>query len=98
MNSLESFVKFIPSANNPSLTLTIPSANILTDLESKSKRFTNHLNDTLYEVSNEPSLGLYRIQVSIFELKNKFSFWSTFFNYRNTFASRYLSCRKRMTK
>lgn len=62
MNSLESFVKFIPSANNPSLTLTIPTTNILTDLESKSKRFISHLNDTLYEVSNEPSLGLYRIQ------------------------------------
>lgn len=64
MNSLENFVKFIPSSTNPSLTVAMANANILTDIESKSRKYINGLNDTLYEVSNEPSLGFYRIQVN----------------------------------
>ena len=61
MNSLDTFVKFIPSANNQSVTIT--KAPILTDVEAKARRFSNSLTDSLYELSNEPSLGLYRIQV-----------------------------------
>lgn len=68
MNSLESFVKFIPSANNVNINVT--NSPVLTDLESKAKKFTNNLNDALYETSNEPSLGFYRIQVSVFS-RNK---------------------------
>jgi hypothetical protein len=62
MNSLESFVKFIPSSNNASIVLT-NSASILTDMEVKARKFTTGLNESMYEVSNEPSLGFYRIQV-----------------------------------
>lgn len=61
MNSLESFVKYIPSANNASINTV--NSQILTDMEAKARRFTNNLNDVLYETSNEPSLGFYRIQV-----------------------------------
>ena len=61
MNSLESFVKFMPSSNNASL--TVKTSPILTDMESKARKFTSCLNEMIYEVSNEPSLGLYRIQV-----------------------------------
>jgi hypothetical protein len=80
MNSLDNFVKFIPSANNPSVSIT--SSPVLTDIESKARRFTNCLTDSLYELSNEPSLGLYRIQV----LKLKFRINKSFivkrkFNY-----------------
>ena len=66
MNSLEGFVKFIPSSNTASLTVNNTSPNvqpILTDMELKAKKLTSSLNDVLYEVSNEPSLGFYRIQV-----------------------------------
>lgn len=62
MNSLESFVKFIPNATNPSLTIT--QSPVLTDMESKARKFGDGLTDSFYENSNEPSLGLYRIQVS----------------------------------
>ena len=62
MNSLDTFAKFIPSATNPTVSVTTTS-NVLTDVEAKARRFTNCLTDSLYEVSNEPSLGLYRIQV-----------------------------------
>jgi hypothetical protein len=61
MNSLESFVKFIPSATTASVNAS--NAAILTDVESKARKFTNSLNDIMYETSNEPSLGFYRIQV-----------------------------------
>jgi hypothetical protein len=63
MNSLESFVKFIPSTNNAVITLTNASP-VLTDMEAKARKLTNSLTEVLYEVSNEPSLGFYRIQVS----------------------------------
>lgn len=63
MNSLESFVKFIPSTNNAVITLTNASP-VLTDMEAKARKLTNSLSEVLYEVSNEPSLGFYRIQVS----------------------------------
>ena len=65
MNSLEGFVKFIPSANQASLSIGSPSTTpvILTDMESKARKLTNNLTDVLYEISNEPSLGFYRIQV-----------------------------------
>ena len=60
MNSLESFARFIP------ITPTSPHgavrSNILTDVELKARKFTNSLNDCMYEVANEPSLGFYRIQ------------------------------------
>ena len=60
MNSLESFARFIP------ITATSPQngmrTNVLTDSELKGRKFTNSLNDCLYEVANEPSLGFYRIQ------------------------------------
>jgi len=62
MNSLESFVKFIPSSNNASIVLT-NSSSILTDMEVKARKFSSGLNESMYEVSNEPSLGFYRIQV-----------------------------------
>ena len=61
MNSLESFAKFVPAANN--VTLNPMGSVILTDMEAKARRFVNSLNDVLYETSNEPSLGFYRIQV-----------------------------------
>ena len=61
MNSLESFVKFIPTTNNTANSLNSPQ--ILTDIESKSKKFISSINSSLYETSNEPSLGLYRVQV-----------------------------------
>ena len=64
MNSLESFVKYMPNANNISITNSPPvNSSILTDMEVKARRFTNNLNDVLYETANEPSLGFYRIQV-----------------------------------
>jgi len=62
MNSLESFAKFIPAANNSIIITNSPTSLILTDVESKSRRFTASLNESLYEVSNEPSIGFYRIQ------------------------------------
>ncbi|CAF0857930.1 unnamed protein product [Brachionus calyciflorus] len=60
MNSLESFVKFIPNANSATITLNTPA--ILTDVEVKARKLVNNLNDSLYENSNEPSLGLFRVQ------------------------------------
>jgi hypothetical protein len=66
MNSLDNFVKFLPSTTNSSLTISagaVASSPVYTDLEAKARRFTNCLNDSMYEVSNEPSLGFYRIQV-----------------------------------
>ena len=65
MNSLEGFVKFIPSANTVSLSIGSNVASpttqvILTDLELKARKMTSSLTDVLYEVSNEPSLGFYR--------------------------------------
>ena len=72
MNSLEGFVKFIPNANTGSLSMVGPSnataTPILTDMELKARKLTNNLNDVLYEVSNEPSLGFYRIQVVFLDL------------------------------
>ena len=65
MNSLDTFVKFMPSGANPSVSISAnnsSTAAILTDVEAKAKRFSNGLTDSLYELSNEPSLGLYRIQ------------------------------------
>lgn len=61
MNSLESFAKYVPSANN--VALNPMGGVILTDLEAKARRFVTSLNDVLYETSNEPSLGFYRVQV-----------------------------------
>lgn len=69
MNSLESFAKFIPAANNSIIITNSPTSLILTDVESKSRRFTASLNESLYEVSNEPSIGFYRIQVGFSCLK-----------------------------
>ena len=63
MNSLENFAKFIPITNNPSYGTSMAVADILTDVEAKARKYTLSLNDCLYEVSNEPSLGLFRIQV-----------------------------------
>jgi len=63
MNSLESFARFMPVANNiPNHSAILNNANILTDVEAKANIFTNSLNDCLYEVTNEPSMGFYRIQ------------------------------------
>jgi hypothetical protein len=90
MNSLESFVKFIPSTNTntTSISVVASASPILTDVEVKAKKLANNLTDVyyiiiiiislkllslisfltkaLYENSNEPSLGLYRIQVKSF--------------------------------
>ncbi len=44
MNSLESFVKFIPSANNATIQIT-NAPTILTDVESKARKFANGLTD-----------------------------------------------------
>jgi hypothetical protein len=65
MNSLEGFVKFIPSTNSASLSVgtnvASPSSQaILTDMELKARKLSSSLTDALYEVSNEPSLGFYR--------------------------------------
>lgn len=71
MNSLETFAKFIPTANNPIAVATVPStSSILTDIEAKSRRLTTSLNESLYEVANEPSIGFYRIQVRFMLIKN----------------------------
>ncbi len=64
MNSLEGFVKFIPSSNTASLSVgsnaSPITSTILTDMELKARKLTSSLTDVLYEVSNEPSLGFYR--------------------------------------
>lgn len=66
MNSLESFARFMPVSNNiPNNAMILNNSNILTDVEAKAGRFTNSLNDCLYEVTNEPSMGFYRIQVAL---------------------------------
>jgi hypothetical protein len=89
MNSLESFAKFIPAANN-SLIIASASTSILTDSESKARRFTSSLNESLYDLANEPSIGFYRIQVDnlpfLFSSKHKFS---NFKNKRNMLESQY---------
>ncbi|RNA12687.1 MEF2BNB isoform X1 [Brachionus plicatilis] len=56
MNSLETFAKIIPN--------TSPAFNspILTDVEVKARKVINGLNSSMYENSNEASIGLYRIQ------------------------------------
>lgn len=59
MNSLESFARF--SAINSAVP-NMSSSNI-TDVEVRARKYTNSLNDSYYEVANEPSLGFYRIQV-----------------------------------
>lgn len=59
MNSLESFARF--SAINTAASSM--SSSILTDVEVRARKYTNSLNDSYYEVANEPSLGFYRIQV-----------------------------------
>lgn len=62
MNSLESFARFMPmAATTPHSSMTMRS-NILTDVELKARKYANTLNDCQYEVSNEPSLGFYRVQ------------------------------------
>ncbi len=48
MNSLESFVKFIPSTNTTSISVAAASSPILTDVEAKAKKFTNSLTDVYY--------------------------------------------------
>lgn len=66
MNSLDSFAKFIPANSATATSSAAPPLTVspaTTELDFKIKRFTNGLNDSLYELSNEPSLGLYRIQV-----------------------------------
>lgn len=62
MNSLESFAKFIPATNNSLIIASATASAILTDSELKARRFTSGLNDSLYELANEPSIGFFRIQ------------------------------------
>ncbi len=60
MNSLESFARFIPiTAQSPQSSM---HSTVSTNVELKARKFTNSLNDCMYEVANEPSLGFYRIQ------------------------------------
>lgn len=60
MNSLESFAKIAPNTST-----SLSSINhILTDVEVKARRVIAGLNTSVYENSNEPSIGLYRIQVN----------------------------------
>lgn len=65
MNSLESFAKYVPSSSSVTLN-PMGSPSILTDMEVKANRYVASLNHVLYETSNEPSLGFYRVQVRIF--------------------------------
>jgi hypothetical protein len=55
MRGLESFDKLIPSNTKM----------VETEIEFRSKLFSKHLTDTLQSVSNEPSLGFYRIEEHI---------------------------------
>jgi hypothetical protein len=88
MNSLESFAKFIPATNNSLIIASATASAILTDSELKARRFTSGLNDSLYELANEPSIGFFRIQVIkllfFFSSKHK-KLNETFFGFlRNT--------------
>jgi hypothetical protein len=75
MNSLENFAKFIPITNNVAFNQTlVVTNNILTDVEAKARKMTNSLNESLYEVANEPSLGLFRIQVNFLNISFNKSF------------------------
>lgn len=55
MRALENFDKIIPSNTKM----------VETEIEFRSKIFSKHLTDTLQSVSNEPSLGFYRIEEHI---------------------------------
>jgi hypothetical protein len=85
MNSLDTFAKFIPSSPTGNPTVSITTSPVLTDVEAKARRFTNCLTDSLYELSNEPSLGLYRIQVGHYSYSflSQTSFKNCFLNYRS---------------
>lgn len=73
MNSLESFARFMPmAATTPHSSMTMRS-NILTDVELKARKYANTLNDCQYEVSNEPSLGFYRVQVLDYCVLSRFN-------------------------
>ena len=45
MNSLESFVKFIPSSSTTQISVVTSTSPILNDVEAKAKKLANTLTD-----------------------------------------------------